>query len=107
MAERRDVVIAEVFFFDEPDSKVRPCVILSDRKYHESGYCIVALVTTENDEYCLPVSNADANCDFYPGSGVRFDCISRIPLELIEKYIGRVKSEFHQKLMDKMMSMLK
>ncbi|MFA6489419.1 MAG: hypothetical protein WCT52_01950 [Candidatus Micrarchaeia archaeon] len=98
MAKRREVVLAEIFFSDAPDSKTRPCIVLSDGAYCDGKYSVVAMITSECDEHCLPISENDAGCRFYGGSGVRFNCMARIGAAQLERRIGKVAPEFYSRL---------
>ncbi|MFH0884160.1 MAG: type II toxin-antitoxin system PemK/MazF family toxin [Candidatus Micrarchaeota archaeon] len=104
---RRDVIIARVFFSDSPESKVRPAIVLSDDEYNSSDYLLVSAITTASDEYCLMISGNDANCQLEGGSGARFDGIVKLHKKQVVRGIGRVSLEFHSKLVEKIISVLK
>ncbi len=101
MAKRRDICLAEVFFSDSPESKIRPCIILSSDGYHKSGYVAAAAITTAADEYCLPIQQKDCNCILDKNSAARFDCIIRINQKHLIRQIGRVSPEFYASLSEK------
>lgn len=104
---RRDVVLARVFFSDSPESKVRPAIVLSDEEYNSSGFALLSSVTTASDEYCLQISERDANCQFAKNSGARFDGIIKLPCREILKTIGKVTPEFHGKLVERIISTIR
>ena len=106
MARRNDVVVARVFYSDSSDSKLRPCVVLSNERYNSAGYVAVAPITTSGDEFCLPIGESDADCRFMPGSGVRFDTIMRIHASQIAKRIGRVKDGFYYELISRIRGLI-
>ncbi len=107
MARRRDVVLARVYFSDSPESKVRPCIILSDEKYSESGFVLAAAITTAADEYCLPMTAKDADCALAPGSSARFDGVIKLGMKNILRKIGRVTPDFYELLVERMLRLLK
>jgi len=107
MAARREIVLARVFFSDSSESKVRPCVVLSNDHYHSDGFLLVAAITTNLDDYCIPISEKDANCLLDKNSSVRFDGVIKLPARQAIKGIGRVSPEFYSQLVDKIVSMLK
>lgn len=107
MARRRDVVLARVYFYDAPESKVRPCILLSDEKYAASGFVLAASITTALDEYCLPMGLKDADCALAPGSSARVDGILKISIKNIIRKIGRVTPEFYELLAGRIVRMLK
>jgi mRNA-degrading endonuclease toxin of MazEF toxin-antitoxin module len=105
--KRREVVLARVFFSDSPESKVRPAIILSDEKYHQNGFLLVASITTANDDYCLPIHEKDVNCPMAKGSSARFDGVIKLPSKQIIKTIGRASPEFHLELVERIVSMVR
>ena len=105
--ERRDVVLARVFFSDSPDAKVRPAIVLSGKEYNASGFVLLASITTAGDEFCLPLGEADADCAFEKGSGARFDGIIKLPARQILRRIGKTAHGFHLRLVEKITAMLK
>ncbi|MDO8339105.1 MAG: type II toxin-antitoxin system PemK/MazF family toxin [Candidatus Burarchaeum sp.] len=107
MAKRRDVVLARVYFSDSPESKVRPCIILSDEKYIASGFVLAAPITTALDDYCLPMGPKDADCALAPGSSARVDGILKISMKNIIRKIGRVAPDFYELLAGRIVRMLK
>jgi mRNA-degrading endonuclease toxin of MazEF toxin-antitoxin module len=104
---RRDVILAELFYSDLPESKMRPCIVLSREKYNSGGFVLVAPVTTAGDDYCIPISEKDVDCNLYEGSGVRFDGLARIRNGKISHKIGRASSEFCAKLVERICGMMK
>ena len=107
MAKRRDIVLARIFFSDSPESKVRPCVILSNDSYHNEGFLMVSPITTSIDNYCIPMNEKDANCPMDTNSNARFDCVIKISDKLVVHGIGKVTPEFYSKLVEKIIGMLK
>lgn len=104
---RRDVVLARVFFSGSTGAKVRPAVVLSDEGYNSSGFALLSSVTTASDGYCQPLSENDANCQFAKYSGARFDGIIKLPSGEILKTIGKVTPEFYRKLVERIISTIR
>lgn len=104
---RRDVIVARVFFSDSDESKVRPAIVLSDDAYNESGYVLASAITTAKDDYCLMISDKDVSCPLEQGSGARFDGIVKLHKKQIARGIGRVRPEFHLKLVERIISVLR
>jgi mRNA-degrading endonuclease toxin of MazEF toxin-antitoxin module len=106
VAKRCEIVIARVFFSDSPESKVRPCIVLSDEKYASAGFALVVPITTSGDEHCLSIERDNCDCELARGSGARFDGIAKIPMAQIRHRIGRVKDEFYWKLVGKIRELI-
>jgi mRNA-degrading endonuclease toxin of MazEF toxin-antitoxin module len=107
MGRRREIILARIFFSDSPESKVRPCIILSNDQYHTDGFLLVASITTSKDEYCIPISENDANCFLETNSSARFDGITKLATKHVIKNIGKITPEFYSKLVEKIIGMLK
>lgn len=107
MVRRREVVLAKVYFTDSPESKTRPAIVLSNDPYHEDDFVLVGSITTANDDYCIPITEKDINCILDRNSSARFDGIIKIHIDQVQRIIGKVTPEFHSKLVDKIISMIK
>ena len=107
MVKRRDIILAKVFFSDLPEDKVRPAIVLSNEKYNSKGFLLVASITTALDEHCIPVSEKDSNCQLDKNSSARFDGVIKLHDKQVLKGIGRVSSEFHKNLIEKIISTIK
>ncbi len=107
MVKRRDIILARVYFTDSSESKVRPAIVLSNEDYHSDDFMLVASITTANDEYCIPISENDCNCQLDKNSSARIDGLIKINIKQVIKIIGKVSPEFHLKLVDKVISMVK
>ena len=107
MLIRRDVALARVHFHDSPESKVRPCIILSDEKYNSSGFVLAASITTASDDFCMPISAKDVDCALVPGSYARIDGVIKIRMKNVIRKIGMATPVFHEHLVNRMVSMLK
>lgn len=105
--KRRDVVLARVFFSDSPESKVRPAVVLSNDEYHVGGFALVAAITTAADGHCLAINENDADCALENGSGARFDGIIKLHRKQVVKRIGKITPQFHGKLIERIIAMVK
>jgi len=107
MPERRDIVLARVFFSDSPESKVRPAIVLSDGSFHKSDFVLVAAITTSNDEYCIRIAEKDANCPLAEGSSARFDAVIKLHSKQVVRRIGKVTQDFHSILVGKIIGLIK
>ncbi len=107
MPKRREIVLARVFFLDSPESKVRPAIVLSNEKYNSTGFVLVSAITTALDEYCIPISEKDANCQLDKYSGARFDGIIKLHEKQVLRTIGRVSSKFQEKLVENIISTIR
>lgn len=105
--KKRDVILARIYFSDSTESKIRPAIILSNDDYHSGGYLLVAAITTAADYYCLSINENDVNCALEKGSGARFDCIIRIHERQVMKCIGKITPQFHGKLVERIIAMVK
>ncbi|MFH1520468.1 MAG: type II toxin-antitoxin system PemK/MazF family toxin [Candidatus Micrarchaeota archaeon] len=106
MINRRDVVLAQVFFTDSSESKVRPAIVLSEGKYHSEDFVLVASVTTANDNFCIPILKNDVTCALDENSHARFDGVIKLHKKQILRTIGRISAEFHAGLVDKIINMI-
>lgn len=104
---RRDIVLARVFFSDSPASKVRPAIVLSGEQYNSGDYLLLSAITTAADDCCLMLSDKDASCQLEKGSGARFDGIVKLHRKQVVRGIGRVTQEFHSKLVERIISLIK
>jgi mRNA-degrading endonuclease toxin of MazEF toxin-antitoxin module len=107
MHKRQDIFLARVFYADSPESKTRPCIILSNDAYNRTGYVMISPLTTANDEYCLRIGWEDCNCELDKDSGARIDTIFRINIKHLIKFLGRTNPEFHRKLIDKIVGQIR
>ncbi len=104
---RREIVLAKVFFSDSSEAKVRPAIVLSDNEYNLSGVVLLSSITTASDKYCLPIMEKDANCQLTKYSGARFDGIIKLLDKNVLKTIGRVTPEFYGKLVEKIICIIR
>ena len=107
MAKRSDVVLARVFFSDSPESKLRPCIVLSDENYHNTGFVLLSPITTADDEYCIHIEKKDVDCELSSDSGAHFDMIVKSPGEQIVKKMGKVTPMFYDKLVARIIGTIK
>jgi mRNA-degrading endonuclease toxin of MazEF toxin-antitoxin module len=107
MIKRRDVILVRVHFTDSSEMKVRPAIVVSDKKYHEDGYLLASAITTASDEYCMPISSADKDCQLDRLSTVRVDSIIKLQRKQVIKHIGRITPGFHQRLVDRIIGMIR
>ncbi|MBU0591228.1 type II toxin-antitoxin system PemK/MazF family toxin [Candidatus Micrarchaeota archaeon] len=107
MIQRRDAVLAKVFFSGSNGSKIRPAIILSDKQYNEGNFVLIVSITTTNDEYCIPILEKDANCQLDKEIAARFDGIIKLSKKQIIKRIGKIRIEFYQTLINKITILIK
>ncbi|MFP3950115.1 MAG: type II toxin-antitoxin system PemK/MazF family toxin [Candidatus Micrarchaeia archaeon] len=99
-----DLCLVRVDFIETSESKVRPAIIISNNSYNKSHPdLIICSVTTNSSHDCfLEIKKADlASGQLYPGSGVRFDSVTRVDKERFGKKIGKVTPEFHSALVNR------
>ncbi len=104
-----EIYLVDVDFIDSSESKVRPALILSNNSYNEGHRdVIICSVTTNSSHDCfLGIEKADlASGQLYPGSGVRYDSITRVEKARFGRKIGKVSPEFHKVLFGKLLSLL-
>jgi len=106
MEKRNDVVLAFAHYSDSQGGKVRPCIVLSGEEYNREGYVMIAPMTTAQDRYCLPITEADAGCRLAAGTFVRCDTIFRLHSSNVNRRIGRVKEEFYWALVGKVRGLI-
>ncbi len=106
MAKRRDVILASIYFSDEPQSKVRPCIVLSGEG-HEPGFLMVAIITGAQDLHCILISKADMTCELASGSMARADMIVRISSSQKVRTIGQVAPAFYEHLVSKIIGLIR
>lgn len=107
MVKRREVVLAKVFFSDSSESKIRPAIVLSNDGYHSNDFLLVTAITTANDEYCIPITETDVNCQLDKNSGARFDGIIKLHSKQAIRRIGKITPEFHLELVEKIINMVR
>lgn len=106
MPERRDIILAQVFFSDSPESKIRPAIVLSNETYHHSGFLLLASITTSNDDYCIALMEKDVSCKLAGGSAARFDGIIKLHQKYSIKKIGKVAPDFYNGFVNKIIGLL-
>ncbi len=107
MVKRREIILAKVYFTDSNESKTRPAIVLSNDAYHAYDFLLVASITTANDDYCMTISEKDADCILEKGSAARFDGIIKIHQKQVIKSIGKIAPDFQARLIEKIIGMLK
>jgi len=68
---------------------------------------LVAAITTAADDYCLAINENDADCALERGSRARFDGIIKLHGKQVVKRIGKITPQFHVKLVERMIAMVK
>ncbi|MBU1166658.1 type II toxin-antitoxin system PemK/MazF family toxin [Candidatus Micrarchaeota archaeon] len=107
---KKEIYLGLVDFADKPKAKDRPVVIVSSNKYNEThSDVIVCSMTTNSTHDCFVA--LDQNClergDFYPGSGIRYDCIQLMSKERLHMNVGKVTDGFQKKLFDKIFELVR
>ena len=106
MAKRRDILLANIYFSESPQSKVRPCNVLSDERY-DPGFLMVAPITSAKDPHCLLLLKSDATCEMASGSAARADVIMRISSDEVARSIGQVSLAFYERLAGKIVGLIR
>ena len=107
--KKGEICLVDVDFIDSSESKVRPALIISNNSYNKTHPdLIICSVTTNSSHDCfLEIGRADlAAGQLYPGSGVRYDSVTRMDKARVGKKIGKVNAEFHLALVEKITSLL-
>ena len=107
MNKRGNIILAEVFFSDSNKGKIRPAIVLSNNKYNKTGFVLLAPITTAGDEFCLKIDEKHASCKLAGDSGARFDSIIRLHQKQIVKRIGKIDADFYDKLVGRIMGLIK
>ncbi len=97
MAKRRDVIVAEVFYTDTPQSKIRPCIVLSNEGY-DAGFLLVAPITNAKEPHCILIGKSDASCELTSTSSARGDEVLRISKDAKMRAIGQVTPAFYNRV---------
>ncbi|MBO0859295.1 MAG: type II toxin-antitoxin system PemK/MazF family toxin [Chloracidobacterium sp.] len=106
-AELWEVVIVPFPFSAQPGSKRRPALVLSNRAFNQSGYSVLAMITTTGHHpWPGDVTVADLKA-----AGLSAPCLVRLKLftldnRLIVKKIGRLSGTDQQRVSRRLQSYL-
>ena len=94
-----DVVVVPFPFSNEPGTKRRPALVLSDRSFNIRGHTVLAMVTTSSHR-SWP---GDVVLSDYKAAGLRMRCIARLKLftldnRLVVKRIGSLPANDQKKI---------
>lgn len=94
-----DVVVVPFPFSNEPGTKRRPALVLSDRSFNIRGHTVLAMVTTSGHR-SWP---GDVALSDYKAAGLRMRCIVRLKLftldnRLLLKRIGSLPVNDQKKI---------
>ena len=86
-----EIVVVPFPFMDQPGSKPRPAIILSDQKFNRSGNSILAMITTTSHSQWP----GDTIISDRKKAGLSIDCMVRLKLftldnKLISRRIGQL-----------------
>jgi len=101
---KKEIYLAVVDFADKAEVKERPIVIISSNHYNKNHpNVIVCSMTTNSAHDCFVALGKEflEDGEFYPGSGIRFDCIQRMSKERLKFKVGKVTDVFQKKLFEK------
>ncbi len=104
--KKGEIYLVDVDFIDSSESKVRPALILSNNSYNKQHPdVIICSVTTNSSHDCfLKIGETDLSSGrVYPGSGVRYDSVTRVDKARFGRGVGRVSADFHQAIIDKLL----
>ena len=107
--KRGELYLVNVDFIDSSESKVRPALILSNNSYnkHHPDIIICSVTTNSSHDCFLKIEEASLTSgSIYPGSGVRYDSITRVDKARFGRRIGRVSADFHQEIVNKLLLLL-
>jgi mRNA-degrading endonuclease toxin of MazEF toxin-antitoxin module len=102
---KKEIYMGLVDFADKPEAKDRPVVIISSTKYNENHPDgLVCYMTTNSTHDCFLALEQKflETGDFYPGSGIRFDCIQRMSKDRLRVRVGKVTDDFQKALSDRL-----
>lgn len=95
-----DVVLIEFPYSDLSESKRRPALVLSNKKYNAHHNCILAGICGTKKPFSLPLSNADlTRKKLTKDSFVSLQNIFSADHSLIGKTVDSVSSEFLEKVL--------
>lgn len=107
---RNEIYWAEVSFTDSAEKKRRPIIILSKNNYNEKEPDVIACAVTTNSAhpYFMQISDKDViKGNLFPESGARADMIGRMSKHELGRKMGKINEEFHEKLIDKIMDLIR
>ena len=107
--KKGEIYLVDVDFIDSSGSKVRPALILSNNSYNKAHPdLIICSVTTNSSHDCfLEIKKEDlASGQLYPGSGVRYDSVTRVEKARFVRKIGKIAPEFHTTLVGRIISLI-
>ena len=102
-----EVVIVPFPFMDQPGTKPRPAVILSDQKFNRSGNCILAMITTTSHSPWP----GDTMITDRKRAGLTMDCMIRLKLftldnKLISRRLGQLGATDKSQLVSELQTYL-
>ncbi len=107
--KKGEIYLVDVDFIDSSESKVRPAIVLSNNSYNKTHPdLIICSITTNSSHDCfLEIMHTNlASGQLYPGSGVRYDSITRVDKARFGRKIGKITAGFHCVLVDKITALL-
>lgn len=97
-------------FSDMVSDKVRPMLVLSSNYYNNKYQDFIGMYITTNldHEYSIEISKNDLDSgELFDSSAVRCDTISRVEKTLAIKKLGKVKTDFYKKVINKFDELIK
>jgi mRNA interferase MazF len=99
ICSRYDVVAVPFPFVDKNETKRRPALVLSNKKFNRNNHTILAMITTKSK----PAWPGDSQIKDYADAGLRFPCLVRFKFftldnRLLQKRIGHLSQKDSNKI---------
>lgn len=107
---RNEIYMAKMFFSDLQTSEDRPVIIMSKNSYNENypDVMVCGLTTNSTHSFHLRIDKTDLEKGgLLPESGARADMIGRLIKTNLKFKIGKITDEYHRKLLDKIIELIK
>ncbi len=104
-----DIVIIPVPFTDNEGYKLRPAVVISNDKVHQTGDIMIVQITSKlkHDTLNISITNDDVTEDLPVKSYIRFHKIFVLEQRLIKGKVSSLKISKYQELIQKINQIIK
>mgnify|MGYP001576481273 CR=1 FL=1 len=110
MIEQRDLLLVPFPFSDQSGRKVRPVIVLSNKKFNEHSEDILVVGVTSNiskDNYTINLTNKELeDGKLFTQCCIKIENILKIDKELIIKKIGRIKQDKLREITEKLFKII-
>lgn len=108
MLDKGDIVWVQFPFSDLKRSKIRPALVLSDKRVNKTGDYILVQITSKKrkDGLSLPVGKNETDIPLPLNSFVRCHRLFTADESLISEKITRIKRHFNKKVVQKIHSLV-